>query len=458
MYMGVQRPINNTECITEQQELIKHKNYLEALDQAAGILLHSISEIKYKDFLAALGPASGADRVIVFFKKISKNGKLVIPIQAQWVLNENVQPVRGGTHKFFLETVWPRWEKVLMSQEPVCSIVSDFPADELMFWKQLNLKAILTLPIIIDEQLRGFISFDNCLSQRQWTISEIGFLHTAANNLAAAIKRLEIKNELMKTQLELEERVQQRTAALQQANMELLKTIQERDHIQNILRETEKVAAAGKLSAQIAHEINNPLAGIKNSFLLVKEAVDRKHKYYEYVGRIEKEIDRVSHIVKQMFDLYNPEVSDIKPFCLYESIRDVAELLKVSAFSKNITLEIDCDPQLYINLSESLLRQIIFNIAQNATRASSFGSTVNINAAKKDNQLSLTVTDEGPGIDEKIKNRIFEPFFTTGIGGPEGGLGLGLSITRDIVQALNGKINFQNLSPKGAKFEILIPL
>lgn len=456
--MDAEKSANLVNCIPEQQELIKHKNYLEALDQAAGILLHSISEIKYKDFLAALGPASGADRVIIFFKKISKNGKLVIPIEAQWVLNGNVQPVKGGTHKFFLETIWPRWEKILMSQEPVCSIVSDFPADELSFWKQLKLKAILAIPITIDDQLKGFISFDNCSSQRQWTISEIGFLHTAANNLAAAIKRLDIKNELIKTQLELEERVQQRTSALQETNLQLLKTIQERDHIQNILRETEKIAAAGKLAAQIAHEINNPLAGIKNSFLLIKEAVDKKHRYYEFVERIEKEIDRASNIVKQMFDLYKPEISDIRPFCLYESIKDVTELLNTSAASKNITINIKCDPELIINLSEALIRQVIFNILQNAIRASGTGTEVNIVAAMQDNKLILSVRDEGPGIDEKIKNKIFEPFFTTGIGGAEGGLGLGLAITKDIIEAMKGKINFENLDSRGAQFNILIPL
>ncbi|OHB50887.1 MAG: hypothetical protein A2Y10_15895 [Planctomycetes bacterium GWF2_41_51] len=445
-------------CPPDQQELVKHKYYLEALDQAAGILLHSISEIKYTDFLSALGPASGADRLLIFFIKNINSGKIAIPIQAQWILDHNTQPINGGTHNFFIETVWPRWEKILSEGEAVCSMVSDFPVDEQMFWKQINIKALLALPIIMDDELKGFISFDNCSKQRQWTTSEIGFLHTAANNLAIAIKRLEIKNELKKAHLELEQRIEQRTAALQQANVQLLKIIEERDHIQNILRETEKLAAAGKLAAQIAHEINNPLAGIKNSFLLIKEAVDKKHRYYEYVGKIEKEIDRVSNIVKQMFNLYRPEISKPKLFRLYDSIKDVTELLITSAKTKNIDIEIICDVKLSVSLSEDLIRQIIFNIVQNAIRATQSDGKVKILARTEDERLKLSVIDQGPGIDENIKDRIFEPFFTTGIGGPDSGLGLGLAVTKDIINAMQGEINFENLKPHGAVFNISIPL
>lgn len=447
-----------TKTSVDQLELAKHKLYLEALDEAAGILLHSISEIKYRKFLAALGPASGADRVLIFFKKNDLNDNFTIPIEGQWTANKNIQSVTGETHDFFAQKIWPNWEKILSAGGSICSLVTDFPAEELSFWEKLNIKALLALPIIVDDKLKGYISFDNCSTPRQWTISEIEFLHTAANNLAIALKRLEIKNELNKARLELEQRVEHRTAALQQANSQLLRTIEERDHIQNILRETEKLAAAGKLAAQIAHEINNPLAGIKNSFLLVKEAVDKKHKYYEYVGRIEKEIDRVSNIVKQMFDLYRPDTSETKRFRLYDAIKDIVELLKAAGRQKNINIEIHCDQKISVNLSEALLRQIIYNVVQNAIHASEPGTKVKIIACTNDGSLKLFVSDEGPGIDDKIKNRIFEPFFTTGLGGAESGLGLGLAITKDIVNAMEGHITFENLQPRGALFNIFIPL
>jgi signal transduction histidine kinase len=222
--------------------------------------------------------------------------------------------------------------------------------------------------------------------------------------------------------------------------------------------ETEKLAAIGKMTAQVVHEINNPLAGIKNSLLLVKEAANKNHKYYEYIERIEKEIDRVSNILKQMFDLYRPDISAAKEFHLYNTIFDVSELLKDAVNQKNIEIEIECSRKISINISEDLLRQVIFNLIRNAINASGHNSKIKVNATLADGFLKLSVTDNGPGIDDKIKDKIFDPFFTTGIGGSDSGLGLGLAITKDIITAMRGQINFENINPKGAKFYISIPL
>jgi len=699
---GVSR--NITERKEREQELQKHKRYLEALDAAAGVLLLSISEIPYEEFLAALGLASGVDRVLVFLKKTNQNGRPVVLNHAQWLTNEKIKPVKNEeATEFFMANIWSRWEKILSAGEPICSLTSDFPASEQSLWKSLNIKALLALPIIIDGRLEGFISFDNCTQQRQWTTSEIEFLHTAAKDLASAMKRLEIKKELKKQRdfaqklietaqtivlvldkdanivtfnpyfeklsgyrldevkgknwfetflpqegrqkihklfktaitdvatkgninpivtkdgrlryiewfdktlkgekgeitallatgqditerlkaeeelkdsetrlktifddsldgilladietrkfqmynkmickmlgyteeeitrlsvndihpeknlphvievfesqargeiklaesspvkrkdgsvfyadintsiitlggkkylmgsfrditermraeeelrkahLELEQRVAQRTAQLQ-------KTIEERDHIQKILKETEKLAAAGKLAAQIAHEINNPLAGIKNSFLLVKDAIDKNHQYFEYVGRIEKEIDRVSQIVSQMFDLYRPDTAPPARFRLYDTIRDIVELLKAAWQEKQINIKIDCNEKTTVTLSEALLRQVIYNIVQNAIQASGPDTTVKIHAYADNDRLNISVGDEGPGIDDKIKDRIFEPFFTTGIGGPKSGLGLGLAITKDITEAMDGTIDFTSEKNKGTVFNISIPI
>ena len=74
-----------------------------------------------------------------------------------------------------------------------------------------------------------------------------------------------------------------------------------------MLRENEKLAATGRIAARVAHEINNPLAGIKNSFLFIKDAISPEHPYFSYVARIENEIARIARIVHQMFDLCRPD-------------------------------------------------------------------------------------------------------------------------------------------------------
>jgi PAS domain S-box-containing protein len=271
-------------------------------------------------------------------------------------------------------------------------------------------------------------------------------------------ERRRAAEELKKAHLELEQRVVQRTAALQQVNTQLLRTIEERDRIQKILQETEKLAGAGKLAAQIAHEINNPLAGIKNSFLLVKDAIPSNHRYFEYVGRIEKEINRVSQIVKQTFDLYRPDMRSPDKFRVSETLRDIAELLKIASEEKQVQIKIDCPYETTVTLSEALFRQVIFNIVQNAIQASPPQSSIEIAAVTSNSMLRVQVSDEGSGIDEKIKDKIFEPFFTTGTGGPKSGLGLGLAITKDIINAMEGKIYFENRRPAGTVFHISIPI
>jgi len=100
----------------------------------------------------------------------------------------------------------------------------------------------------------------------------------------------------------------------------------------------------------------------------------------------------------------------------------------------------------------------MYNVVQNAIQASPPKGTVKISASRDDSRLNIQVSDEGSGIDEKIRHKIFEPFFTTGTGGPTSGLGLGLSITRDIINAMEGKIDFENRSPRGTTFNISIPI
>jgi two-component system, sporulation sensor kinase C len=139
-------------------------------------------------------------------------------------------------------------------------------------------------------------------------------------------------------------------------------------------------------------------------------------------------------------------------------LRDIVELFKIAGQEKQVQIEIDCPVDSTVMLSEGLFRQIIFNIVQNALQASPPQGKVQITAALTDSKLNVLISDEGTGIDEKIRDKIFDPFFTTGSGGPTSGLGLGLAITKDIINAMEGKIDFQNRKPKGTVFNISIPI
>ncbi len=271
-------------------------------------------------------------------------------------------------------------------------------------------------------------------------------------------ERKRAEQELQKAHDELEKRVEERTAQLLKANRQLESEIAERKRKEEMLHESEKIAAVGRLAARIAHEINNPLAGIKNSFLLIKDSIPDSHPYYKYVGLIEKEILRVSDIVRRMYDLYRPVQAQQRDFHLREAVADVVALLKVASEEHKVNISIDIDDGIVVRLPDGLLRQVLFNIIQNAIEASHSHSIVKVTAGICEDVLSMKVIDSGTGIAEDIREKIFEPFFTSKRDDAERGLGLGLSVCKNIVDAIGGEVIVQSRVGKGTTFTINIPL
>jgi PAS domain S-box-containing protein len=224
--------------------------------------------------------------------------------------------------------------------------------------------------------------------------------------------------------------------------------------------ETEKLVATGRMSARIAHEINNPLAGVKNSFALIKKAVPTDYKHYEFVGRIEKEIERIARIVRQMYELYRPDHQTPTHVKVADVVNDIATLLEPNARQAGVKLDLDVSrARAAVFLHEDSLRQILFNTIQNAIEASPEDAHVRVFAAIDDHNLTLAVSDQGPGIPDDVRQKIFEPFFTTKTGvSTTGGLGLGLSICKGLVDALGGKLTFDSIAGHGTTFTAVLPL
>ncbi len=235
--------------------------------------------------------------------------------------------------------------------------------------------------------------------------------------------------------------------------------ITEHKRMELALHESEKLAAAGRMAARVAHEINNPLGGIQTAFRLVSSAVPKEHRYYHYVGKIEKEIQRIAKIVRHMLDLHKPGHADLNEFRVSEALQDVVALLKTDARNDKAQIVFDVqNATTRVKLPENTLRQIMYNLILNAIEASPPHGVVRVAAIVAENCLHVTVSDQGPGIPEAIHTRIFEPFFTTKRFSDKSGLGFGLTICKSLVESMNGTLELTSRFGEGAVFKISLPI
>jgi PAS domain S-box-containing protein len=226
------------------------------------------------------------------------------------------------------------------------------------------------------------------------------------------------------------------------------------------LREVETLTTMGRVAAQVAHEINNPLAGIQNSFLLIKGAIPTSHPHYAYVGAIEREITRIAAVTRQLYETYRPEQEPSEGAAVATVLGDaVAFLEQVNRPSGvRVQMELGQGPSV-LPLPTALLRQIAYNLVQNAIEASPPSGLVVVRTTASDRLFELRVRDRGPGVSPEARERIFEPFFSTKSGRLRtGGMGLGLALVRRTVTAAGGNIAVEDVDGGGCDFVVTLPL
>lgn len=229
---------------------------------------------------------------------------------------------------------------------------------------------------------------------------------------------------------------------------------------QDAMREMDTLSTMGRVAARVAHEINNPLAGIQNSFLLIKDAVPPTHRYHEYVGAIEREIGRIAAVTRQLYETYRPDGDDggsEAPVALV--ISDAVRMLEQVNRASQVTIDVDTSQApAVLPIPSALLRQAVYNLVQNAVEASPAGETVYVRAWREGETFWLSVRDRGPGVPPGLREWVFEPFVSTKGALKTSGMGLGLSLVRKSVQALGGRIEIHDPEGGGAEFRIRLPL
>lgn len=233
----------------------------------------------------------------------------------------------------------------------------------------------------------------------------------------------------------LESKVEERTKALDLAHRKLQQQIY-------------RLASLGQLSASVAHEINNPVAGVLNLAMLLQRLLkddgvpqERLPDFRKYLAQIVAETSRVGRIVSDLLAFSRRSSPHRAPTDLNEIVRSTVSLIGHKLKLSNVKLHEDLSRDLpHISCDKSQLQQVVLNLVMNAAEAmqSKGGGDLEVATGRSGENLVMRVTDTGEGISPENLRRIFDPFFTTK---PEGkGVGLGLAVSYGIVQAHGGDI------------------
>jgi PAS domain S-box-containing protein len=236
--------------------------------------------------------------------------------------------------------------------------------------------------------------------------------------------------------------------------------VTDRRNAEESVRQAETMSTMGRLAARIAHEINNPLAGIQNSFLLIKDAIPPTHPHIKYVGAIEREVQRISQVTRQLYETYRPETESTSQAPIQTVVGDAVAFIQQVNRATGVHVQVELGGiAAVVKLSDAMLRQCVYNLVQNAIEASPPGSLVLVRGAIDGDKFVLSVVDQGPGVPVESRERIFDPFVSTKPSKlSSGGMGMGLSLVRRALNAAGGSIQVTDAAGGGAEFIARIPL
>ena len=224
---------------------------------------------------------------------------------------------------------------------------------------------------------------------------------------------------------------------------------------QQALLRSEKMAAAGRLTASIAHEVNNPLQSVQNCLHLAGREDVPEEKRKEYFELARTELERLMKTMQRMLDFYRPGSTKMEQVDVLELLKHVLSLTSQQMGQRHIKMETDLPESLpSIFAVNSQIQQIFFNLILNAFDVMPGGGSLWIRATGLENGVEIQFEDSGPGIPDELRNNIFEPFFST----KDGGTGLGLTVSYNIVTAHGGTLDIVNGNGDGACFRLFLPI
>ena len=355
------------------------------------------------------------------------------------------------------------------------------------FFFTLRLQSTITAPINVLVKLVQRISRQRDYSSRteMHGIKELDILGGAFNNMLQRTqehmeRQTEAESEQVKLNFSLEEKVQQRTMALKEANNELIQTLEKLHQFQRQMVQNEKMASLGDMVAGVAHEVNTPIGlGVTASTMMLDRLSDMRKAFEEktlkasslskFINESEENLNIIYRNLNRAAEL----ISSFKQVAVDQS----SENNRVFSFAKlmdeilmsmrpklkkvNHLINVNCADNLVVESKAGPINQIMINLIMNSiihgfedVNKGQIDITIE---SVDDTKVSIEFKDNGKGIPEHLRKRIFDPFVTTKRG--QGGSGLGMHLVYNLVtQALNGSISIISEEGKGVQFRILFPV
>ncbi len=246
--------------------------------------------------------------------------------------------------------------------------------------------------------------------------------------------------------------------ALNEMSRELIRRSDDLQRAHNNLVQSEKLSAVGELAASVAHEVKNPMVGILGFAQLGKEA-DTMAEAKEYFGLIESDTQRANKILQNLLEFARPPEMEMEPLVVNEVLQGALTLCRHQLQMQGVKVEtVFGDGLGGILGNNNQLRQVLLNLMMNAGQAMADSQTkrVTVSTVADGDFVKMLVSDTGPGIPPEVMQNLFKPFFTTKRRGL--GTGLGLSVSRSIIEAHRGTLTAESTVGQGATFIMRLPV
>ncbi len=350
---------------------------------------------------------------------------------------------------------------------------------DLEFYKDLDLRRSFTdrskfLPSPSDEEIRNILTqinktrpedelncgacgYDTCRDKAIAVFQGIAELEMCLPYLLQQLEKIYLEFG------ESPEKIIKLYKELESSNLQLQRVVYELEQTQKQLIQSEKLASMGRLAASVAHEINNPLAGVMNYVKLMQRKIEKKalgkkdkEKFDHYLDVVEREISRCANIVSNLLDFARQREPAFREIDINAVINESLIIISKQVFLKKIRVEKNLKPLPLTFADFAQLQQAFINIIINAIDAMKEGGVLRIESSYSPSEkiIEIRFSDTGVGIPEENIPKIFEPFFTT----KEKGTGLGLSVVYGIITRHKGEIKISSVLGVGTTFTIRLPL